>query len=361
MSKFKKNSFSDALQTLGLDEKKLHHFRLELDKIGREFLKKVGEEDLEHIEKIKKLSDRANFFGKTCLYSSLIPLNPLWALGVCSLSLHFALEAMELGHNIIHGQFDKIPHNEEFNSKTWYYKLPLDEDLWKYSHNKLHHVFTNVVEKDPDIGGLFYRISKTVPWHPFHLFQFPMLIMGSPIAGYAFNFYLGFARDIKLSREGNKKNGLKKSLKKFLLFTWKEKLVPSLKGGPFFFNFFLGFQTTELITSTFIYNMFYCGHLPKGVQTFTQSAKNADEFCIQQILGSANFKCSQAMSILCGALDRQIEHHLFPTLPPNRLREISPLVKNLCEEYGIPYNEKPLAKQLGSAYWEFFKCSFPAE
>jgi NADPH-dependent stearoyl-CoA 9-desaturase len=43
------------------------------------------------------------------------------------------------------------------------------------------------------------------------------------------------------------------------------------------------------------------------------------------------------VSILCGGLDLQIEHHLFPRLPPNRLREIAPAVRDACEAHGVAY------------------------
>ena len=33
-----------------------------------------------------------------------------------------------------------------------------------------------------------------------------------------------------------------------------------------------------------------------------------------------------------------IEHHLFPKLPPNRLREIAPKVAAICERYGVRYS-----------------------
>jgi fatty acid desaturase len=46
-----------------------------------------------------------------------------------------------------------------------------------------------------------------------------------------------------------------------------------------------------------------------------------------QVEASSNFEVSLPVSILCGALDKQIEHHLFPTLPPQRLRQIAPEVR----------------------------------
>ena len=56
-----------------------------------------------------------------------------------------------------------------------------------------------------------------------------------------------------------------------------------------------------------------------------------------QIEATTDFEVSWPLSILCGALDRQIEHHLFPRLPPQRLREIAPEVKAICTKYGVDY------------------------
>jgi NADPH-dependent stearoyl-CoA 9-desaturase len=50
-----------------------------------------------------------------------------------------------------------------------------------------------------------------------------------------------------------------------------------------------------------------------------------------------DFEVSLPVSILCGGLDRQIEHHLFPTLPPQRLREIAPEVRAICARHGVRY------------------------
>jgi len=52
---------------------------------------------------------------------------------------------------------------------------------------------------------------------------------------------------------------------------------------------------------------------------------------------------------LCGGLDRQIEHHLFPQLPPQRLREIAPAVRDICERRGVEYRTDTWRNALGKA------------
>jgi linoleoyl-CoA desaturase len=55
---------------------------------------------------------------------------------------------------------------------------------------------------------------------------------------------------------------------------------------------------------------------------------------------------------LCGALDLQIEHHLFPRMPPNRLREIAPRVRAICEAHGVRYRSAGFVSTLRSVFTE---------
>jgi linoleoyl-CoA desaturase len=69
----------------------------------------------------------------------------------------------------------------------------------------------------------------------------------------------------------------------------------------------------------------------------------------RQILASQNFTVPYVLSVFCGALDYQIEHHLFPKLPPQRLREIGPEVRQICEDHGVPYKTGPWHRVLAGA------------
>jgi len=64
-------------------------------------------------------------------------------------------------------------------------------------------------------------------------------------------------------------------------------------------------------------------------------------------------------SVLCGALDHQIEHHLFPKLPPNRLREIAPKVADICERYGVRYGRMTWGGTLLAALRRLGRMSLP--
>jgi linoleoyl-CoA desaturase len=68
-----------------------------------------------------------------------------------------------------------------------------------------------------------------------------------------------------------------------------------------------------------------------------------------QVEATNDFEVSRPISILCGGLDRQIEHHLFPTLSPQRLREIAPEVRAACEKYGVAYRTDTWGRTLKGA------------
>src|SRR5712692_6895812 len=63
------------------------------------------------------------------------------------------------------------------------------------------------------------------------------------------------------------------------------------------------------------------------------------DFLRQQVLAARNVKGLPLVDFWYGGLNYQIEHHLFPTMPRNKLRQARPLVKAFCEEHAIAYCE----------------------
>jgi linoleoyl-CoA desaturase len=78
-----------------------------------------------------------------------------------------------------------------------------------------------------------------------------------------------------------------------------------------------------------------------------------------QVEASNDFEVPLAVSMLCGGLDRQIEHHLFPRLPPNRLREIAPAVRQACVACGVEYRTGSWGGALRAVARRLWKLSFP--
>src|SRR6476659_2488068 len=72
---------------------------------------------------------------------------------------------MELAHNIGHGQWDWM-NDPEIHSTTWEWDMVGPSSQWRYSHNYRHHVFTNVVGMDDDLGYGVLGVTRDHRWKP---------------------------------------------------------------------------------------------------------------------------------------------------------------------------------------------------
>ena len=86
------------------------------------------------------------------------------------LSLAKILENMEIGHNVMHGQWDWM-NDPQINSSTWDWDSASTAEAWKHSHNYVHHTYTNIRGKDRDLGYEIMRIDPHQKWHPVYLLQ----------------------------------------------------------------------------------------------------------------------------------------------------------------------------------------------
>ena len=78
-----------------------------------------------------------------------------------------------------------------------------------------------------------------------------------------------------------------------------------------------------------------------------------------QVEGARNFTQPRWVSLLSRALNFQIEHHLFPRLPPNRLREIAPRVRAICEQHGVKYRSSGWGSTLRDVLGKLRRFSSP--
>ena len=87
----------------------------------------------------------------------------------------------------------------------------------------------------------------------------------------------------------------------------------------------------------------FCGHFPDGAEKFTKTdmiGETKGQWYLRQMLGSANFDAGPAMRFMSGNLCYQIEHHLYPDLPSNRLHEISVRVRQVCDKYDLAVHHR---------------------
>jgi linoleoyl-CoA desaturase len=139
-------------------------------------------------------------------------------------------------------------------------------------------------------------------------------------------------------------------------------LFPALS-GPGWRATLAANATANLVRNLWSHSVIMCGHFPEGVSTFEQAELDEDEtrghWYLRQMLGSANISGSRFLHLMTGNLSHQIEHHIFPDLPSNRYVEIAPRVREVFDKFGLPYNARPLVRQVASAWHKVVRLSLP--
>lgn len=135
----------------------------ELDAIRRDIEESRGDADAAYIHRAIRIQRGLAAAGRITLFASAFP--PAWVAGATMLGLAKIIENMELGHNVIHGQWDWM-NDPEIHSSAWEWDTACPSDQWKHSHNFVHHKYTNVIGKDNDVGYGILRVTRDEKWHP---------------------------------------------------------------------------------------------------------------------------------------------------------------------------------------------------
>ncbi|WP_435587064.1 fatty acid desaturase family protein [Micromonospora aurantiaca (nom. illeg.)] len=334
----------------------------ELDAIRDRVLADRGERDARYIRKVVKTQRTLEMSSRAVLLFSLFP--PAWIVGTAGLTVAKILENMEIGHNVLHGQWDWM-RDPKIHSTTWEWDHVSPADQWKQSHNELHHRYTNVVGKDNDLGYGIMRVDEDQPWHPMHLGQPLWNLINAMFFEYgiaAYDMELGDhlkQRKLKDPTFRAKAKAVGRKIRRQVL---KDYVVHPLLSGPSFLSTLAATFTANLLRNVWSHSVIMCGHFPNGVETFEKTSIDGEtrgEWYLRQMLGSANISGSRLLHIMTGNLSYQIEHHLFPDLPSNRYQEIAPQVRALFDRYGLHYTTGPLPKQVASAWWKVIRLSLP--
>ncbi len=146
-------------------------------------------------------------------------------------------------------------------------------------------------------------------------------------------------------------------LSKMVRYYGREYVFFPLLAGPFFWKVLLGNVMSEVGRDICAGAVIYCGHVgAKDYPAGTRAGGRA-RWYVMQAEAARNIEVPTAVSILFGGLDYQIEHHLFPRLPPNRLREIAPRVRAVCEAHGVRYLSKGAPETLREVIRELRRLS----
>jgi len=334
----------------------------ELDALRQEIFDSRGERDAAYIRKVIKAQRSLELGSRAVLLFS--KHKPAWVVGTVGLSLAKILENMEIGHNVMHGQWDWM-RDPKIHSQAWEWDNASPSDLWKHSHNELHHTFTNVLGRDNDLGYGIMRVDEDQRWVPMYLGQPLWNFLNACLFEYgiaAYDLEIGkHLRDGTMSDPKLRADTIK-VLRKIRGQVTRDYVVHPALSGPSFAHTIAANGVANLVRNLWTHSVIMCGHFPEGVETFAKDSIEGEtrgEWYLRQMLGSANIHGSKAMHLMTGNLSHQIEHHLFPDMPSNRYSEIAPRVREICERYGIAYVSGTLPQQVASAWREVIRLSLP--
>ena len=394
-----------------LGEQEREKLGKELDAIHDDVFADLGERDRRYIKAVITAQRQIVVVGRVLLLASRS--KTAWVLGTACLGMAKILENMEIGHNVMHGQWDWM-NDPDIHSSVWDWDTASSAEAWKHSHNFIHHTYTNIRGKDKDLGYEIMRIDPNQKWHPAYLAQPFYNILLTAL------FEWGVAvhdLDIEAIRAGEKKwPEVRKDLKGIGVKA-RSQIIKDYIGWPlisagafalvqlalrgrleqpaksrlgrrlrkvsskgragttatFFDKVLPGVESTYLrtlaadalanvIRNVWSHAIIFCGHFPDQTYTFSQEEVEDEtraEWYLRQLVGAANIEGSPLFHVISGNLGYQVEHHLYPDMPASRYSEIAPKIKDICERYELPYNTGRFSKQWYMVHRTIFRLAFP--
>jgi NADPH-dependent stearoyl-CoA 9-desaturase len=338
-------AITDIAAYAHLNEADIEALGFELDAIRRDIEDSRGEIDATYIQRTIRIQRTLDVVGRLIIGCSRSRTG--WALGTAILAYAKSVENMEISHNVLHGQWDWT-NDPELHSTTWEWDMVGLSSQWRYSHNYRHHVFSNVLGMDDDLGFGVMRVTRDQPWKPQYLAQ-PLqnLLLAATFEWGIALHDVDFER-LRAASAAERATQIRALIGKIGRQTFKDyMLFPALSRSRWRRTLAAN-ATANLLRNLWAYVVIFCGHFPDGAEKFTADVLEQEtrgEWYLRQMLGSANFKAGRLLAFSSGNLCYQIEHHLFPDLPSNRYAQIAVRVRALCDKYDLPYTSGSLVHQ----------------
>jgi fatty acid desaturase len=338
-------AITDVTEYAHLSDADVEALAVELDAIRLDIEDSLGAKDRTYIQRTIAVQRCLDLAARIVIGASRTRVG--WAFGTLALAAAKSIENMELGHNIGHGQWDWM-NDPEIHSTTWEWDMAGLSSQWRYSHNYRHHMFTNVVGVDDDLGYGVLRVTRDQQWKPSNLLQ-PLrhLLL-------AVTFEWGIALHGLYSEQDRAETDAEKSAHtralrgKIARQAGKDYLLFPALACRRWRRVLFGNAVANLLRNLWAYAVICCGHFADGAEKFTPEALEGEtkaQWYLRQMLGSANFRAGPVMAFMSGNLCYQIEHHLYPDLPSNRCAQIAQRVQAVCAKYELPYTTGSMARQ----------------
>ena len=354
--------------TQTLTTSQLDQLAQQLDDVRLRTRAHLGAADASYIRRLIRCQRGCEITGRLLLISILwSPWS--WLLGVLLLALAKILDNMEIGHNVMHGQYDWM-NDPNISSRHYEWDNVGDAASWKRYHNYEHHTYTNIIGKDRDFGYGLLRLSDDFAWRAKNRWQLLIYTALSVLFewGVAYHELAGrrvFSRRKKpcANTPGVSDEALKQAFfSKISKQVFKDYVFFPLLCLPVFWSVLLGNLLANVIRNLWTSTIIFCGHFTEEVHTFLAhdcEQESRGQWYYRQIQGSSNITGPRWFHILTGHLSCQIEHHLFPDIPAWRYPDMAPEVEAICQQYGIGYNSGSFWQQYATVLKRIYHYSKP--
>ena len=348
-----------------LTEADIDNLAVELDAIRLDIEDSRGERDSRYIRHTIAAQRALEVAGRLMLAAG--SRRSAWWAGTVTMGVAKIIENMEIGHNVMHGQWDWM-NDPEIHSSTWEWDMSGASKHWRFTHNFMHHKYTNILGMDDDVGYGLLRVTRDEKWKPFNLGN----LLYNTMLALGFEWGVGL-QHLELGRMFKGRDDRDATMVRMREFSAKAgrqlakdyvawPAVTSLSPGATFKSTLKANAVANVIRNVWANAVIFCGHFPDGAEKFTKTdmvGETKGQWYLRQMLGSANFEGGPALRFMSGNLCHQIEHHLYPDLPSNRLHEISVRVRQVCDKYDLPYTTGSFLMQYGKTWRTIAKLSLP--
>ena len=343
----------------------IENLAVELDAIRLDIEDSRGERDARYIRRTIAAQRALEVAGRVMLAAS--SKRSAWWAGAATLGLAKIIENMEIGHNVMHGQWDWM-NDPEIHSSSWEWDQLGAAKHWRFTHNFQHHKYTNILGMDDDVGFGMLRVTRDQRWKKFNIANLlwnTMLMLGFEWGVAVQHLEIGRIVKGRADREATKVR-LRAASAKAGRQLFKDYValpaLTSLSPGATYKSTATANVMANVIRNVWSNAVIFCGHFPDGAEKFTKrdlEGETKGRWYLRQMLGSSNIDAGPVMAFMTGNLSYQIEHHLYPDLPSNRLAEIAVRVGQVCDKYDLPYTTDSLLVQYGKAWRTIAKLSLP--
>ena len=352
-------AITDVAQYAHLSKTEMQALGAELDTIRRDIEESRGAHDATYIRRTIAFQRTLELGARLLIAATRSKTG--WIAGTAALAFAKCVENMEIGHNVGHGQWDWM-NDPEIHSTTWEWDMVGLSSQWRYSHNYRHHVFTNVLAMDDDLGFGVMRMTRDQPWQPRYLLQPLRNLLLAIGFEWAIALHGVHAAQVRAETTAEKKAQSRAVVTKIARQMSKDYLIFPVLSRSRWRRTLGANVAANVLRNLWAYVVIFCGHFPDGAEKFSAAVveeESKPDWYLRQMLGTANFDAGPLLAFASGNLCYQIEHHLFPDLPSNRYAEIATRVRALCDKFDLPYTTGSLLGQYLQTVRTIHKLALP--